>query len=213
FSIGTTVASYTQVRSGSVRTVGDCHPSIRLHREQTLATASNDIDSIRQQMAQIRHELHQDVRSVVENAEAATDWRRYFRMYPWPILAVTFVVGYLIVPQRRRKSAGDLVTRADIAQVREAVKEIQEPAKKSPSKGVLGAVFGMLVPVVTRAAQGYAMQYFETWLAQQQNLLAGMGASPPPTPGGPGRPSSPGQPQDLGRPPTPGSQPRRPPGL
>ena len=178
-----------------------------------MATASNDIDSIRQQMAQIRHELHQDVRGVVENAEAVTDWRRYFRMYPWPSLAVAFAIGYLIVPKRRRKIPRDLMTRADLAQVREAVQETKEPAKKAASKGLLGALFGMVVPVVVRAAQGYAMQYFETWLAQQQNLLAGLGAAPPQAPGGPGRPSSPGQPSSPGRTPTPGPPPRRPPGL
>ncbi len=177
-----------------------------------MATASNDIDSIRQQMAQIRHELHQDVVGVVENAEAATDWRRYYRMYPWPSLAVALAIGYLIVPKRRRKIPRDLATHADIAQIREAVQEVKEPAKKAASKGLLGGLFGMLVPVVVRAAQGYAMQYFETWLAQQQNLLAGLGAAPPPAPGGPGLPSSPGQPSSPGRPPTPGSQPRRSPG-
>jgi len=189
-----------------------------------LATASNDIDSIRQQMAQIRHELHQDIRSVVENAEAATDWRRYYRMYPWPSLAVAFAVGYLIVPTRRRKSPRDLLTRADLAQVRESVQEVKEPAKKAAGKGVMGALFAMLLPVVVRAAQGYAVQYFETWLAQQQNVLASLGAAAHPAPGGPGRPAGPGQPPSPGRPAgpgqppspgrplTPGMQPPRPPG-
>lgn len=177
-----------------------------------MATASNDIDSIRQQMAQIRHELHQDVRGVVENAEAATDWRRYYRMYPWPSLAVAFALGYLIVPKRRRKIPRDVATRADLVQVREAVQEVKEPAKKAASKGILGALFGMLVPVVVRAAQGYAVQYFETWLAQQQNLLSGLGVAPPSTSEGSGRPSSPGQPAGPGRPPTLGGPPRRPPG-
>ena len=178
-----------------------------------MSTASNDIDAIRQQMAQIRHELHQDVRGVVEHAEAATDWRRYYRMYPWASLAVAFAIGYLIVPKRRRKIPRDVATRADIAQVREDVQEAKEPAKKAATKGVLGALFGMLVPVVVRAAQGYAVQYFENWLAQQQNLLAGLGAAAHQAPGGPGRPASPGQPSSPGRPPTPGAQPPRPPGF
>jgi len=163
-------------------------------------------------MAQIRHELHQDVRGVVQNAEAATDWRRYYRMYPWASLAVAFAVGYLIVPKRRRKIPRDIVTRADLAQVREDVQEAKEPAKKAASKGIMGALFGMLVPVVVRAAQGYAVQYFETWLAQQQNVLAGLGAAAHPAPGGPGRPTGPGQSASGGRPPTPGMQPPRPPG-
>ena len=178
-----------------------------------MATASNDIDSIRQQMAQIRHELHQDVRGVVEHAEAVTDWRRYYRMYPWACLAAAFAVGYLIVPKRRRKIPRDVATRADIAQVREDVQEAKEPAKKAATKGVLGALFGMLVPVVVRAAQGYAVQYFENWLAQQQNLLAGLGAAATRRRAARAGPASPGRPSSPGRPPTPGAQPPRPPGF
>ena len=169
-----------------------------------MSTAPNDVNAIRQQMAQIRHELHQDVRGVVENAEAVTDWRRYYRMYPWACLAAAFAIGYLVVPKRRRKIPRDLVTRADIEKVREDVQEAKEPAKKAASKGVLGALFGMLVPVVVRAAQGYAVQYFENWLAQQQSLLAGLGAAAHQAPGGPGQPASPGQAVELGEAANPG---------
>ena len=185
-------------RGGSVRNARDRPPSIRLQREQTLATAPNDIDAIRQQMAQIRHELHQDVRGVVENAEAVTDWRRYYRMYPWACLAVAFAIGYLIVPKRRRKIPRDLVDARRYDKVREDVQEAKEPAKKAASKGVLGAIFGMLVPVVVRAAQGYAVQYFESWLAQQQSLLAGLGAAAHPAPGGPGQADEPGETGESG---------------
>ena len=91
------------------------------------------------------------------------------------------------------------------------MQEAKEPAKKAASKGIIGALFGMLVPVVVRAAQGYAVQYFETWLAQQQHALAGLGARRLARAGGPGRPASPGQTTGPGRPPTPGMQPPRPP--
>jgi len=158
-----------------------------------LATATNDVDLIRQQMAQIRRELHQDIRGVVEHAEAATDWRRYIRMYPWPSLGVAFAIGYLIVPKRRRSVPRDVATRSDIAHVREVVEESKQE-KKSARKGILGAAFGMLVPVVVRAAQGYAVQYFEHWLAQQQQQMAGLGGVHPAAPGGPGRPAGPGAP-------------------
>jgi len=157
-----------------------------------LATAPNDIDQIRRQMAQIRHELHQDVRGVVENAEAATDWRRYVRMYPWASLGVAFVAGYLIVPKRRRKIPRDLATGEDLARVREVVEANKEPAKKAAGKGLVGAAFAMLVPIVVRAAQGYALQYFETWLSQQQDLGALLGGGHPAPTGGPGRPEGPG---------------------
>jgi len=151
-----------------------------------VATATNDVDQIRRRMAEIRRELHEDVREVVASAEAVTDWRRYIRMYPWAALGVAVAVGYLIVPRRHRTLPQDLATHADVARVREVVKEAK--VKDKARKGLIGAAFGFLIPIAMRAAQGYAVQYLEHWILQQQ-----MAAGPPPTdepgaPGGTGRP-------------------------
>ena len=42
---------------------------------------------------------------------------------------------------------------------------LAEPEKKG--KGLLGAALGMLAPMAFRAAQGYALQFAEQWLAQK----------------------------------------------
>jgi hypothetical protein len=136
-----------------------------------LATANNEIDEIRRQMAQIRRELHQNVREVVANAEAVTDWRRYFRMYPWIAAGAAFTVGYALVPRRHAVvPKGRLATEADVAQVRAAV----EDARTKPRKGLIGGALGVIAPLAVRAAQAYALQYLENWIAHgHESMIPG----------------------------------------
>lgn len=190
-----------------------------------MATASNDIDTIRRQMAQIRRELHEDVRDVVASAEAATDWKHYVRMYPWACLGAAVAVGYFVVPKRSESIPDRLASQADLTNVRDLVEGTKKKREEKKRSGLVGAAFGMLVPLVVRAGQNYAMHYFENWLAQQQQAMGGLGGGPfaatggspspsvshPGTPGGPSRPPGgpPQPPRGPGRPP---DGPTRPPG-
>lgn len=130
-----------------------------------MATATNDADELRRQMALIRRDLHEDVRGVVASAEAVTDWQRYIRSYPWVALGGAAAVGYLIVPRRHKAVA----TKEDVAKVRAVVEQAKDTAEKAPRKGLLAAGFAMLAPVAVRAAQGYAVRYLENWITQLQN--------------------------------------------
>jgi hypothetical protein len=135
-------------------------------RETSVSTAPPEIDDIRRKMAQIRRDLHQDVKSVVEGAEAATDWKRFIRHYPWASMGVALAAGYLVVP-RRQKATTLQVAPAEIARaVAVEMPRAPEPEKKN-GKGLLGTVFGLVAPVALRAAQGYALQFAEQWLAQK----------------------------------------------
>ncbi len=161
-----------------------------------MATATDDVDQIRRQMAQIRRELHEDVRGVVASAEAVTDWHRHIRKHPWLALGVAAAVGYVIVPRRHRQTPTDLATHADMARVREAVEETRDAAKEKKAssgerKGLVAMGLAALGPVALRAAQGYAVQYLENWILQQQQAMA---AGPPPPPGPTGAPGDPGRP-------------------
>lgn len=155
-----------------------------------VSTALNEVDQIRRQMALLRRDMHEDVRGVVQTAEAATNWRRYLSMYPWVTLGAGLAVGYLVVPRRAKPTAA-VVTQADLSKVREAVETTRqsvadvgqslraaEPTKEERKKGLIGAALGMLVPLALRTAQGYALKYAEQWILQQQ--LQRMQAGPPP---------------------------------
>jgi len=158
-------------------------------------------------MAQIRRELHEDVQEVVAGAEAVADWRRYIRMYPWVAVGLAAATGYLIVPKRRRSVPRDVARQADVAEVREVIKQERErqPEEKKRRKSLIAAGLGMLAPLAWRAAQNYAMGYLEQWIAQQQQQY--MAATGPP-PGAPQSPGRPGGPSHGASPPTGG--PRRP---
>lgn len=148
-----------------------------------MASTLSEVDEIRRYMAQIRHELHEDVQGVVKGAEATTDWRRYVKNYPWAAMGVAFAVGYLIIPRRQRNPVATTVNFAGSDQGRPVVYQAPpqpEPEKKK-GKGIFRTVLGLATPFLLRSAQGYALQYFEQYLAQkmadQQSPLANLAAS------------------------------------
>ncbi len=149
-----------------------------------MAGTLSETDEIRRHMAQIRHELHEDVQGVVKGAEAATDWRRYVRNYPWVTVGVAFGIGYLIVPRRSQQPVGTTVNFSQADQARPGVYSAPpaaEPEKKKKGKGLFRTVIGLAAPFVLRSAQGYALQFFEQYLAQkmsqQQSPFANMAAA------------------------------------
>ena len=138
-------------------------------------------------MALIRRDLHEDVKGVVEGAEAATDWRRYVRSYPWACTAAALAVGYLIVP-RKTKPTQVQIAPEHLAQAVSAQAAATPAPESKQRKGLFASAVGMVAPMVFRTVQGYALQFAEQWLAQKvaeqmhQNpdLAAafGMGANP-----------------------------------
>jgi hypothetical protein len=131
-----------------------------------VSTASPEIDEIRRQMAQIRRDLHKDVQNVVEGAEAVTDWRRFVRNYPWACMGAALAIGFMIVPRKQRPTTALQVAPAEIARV--ATIEPSAPLEtEKKGKGLLGTVFGFVVPIALRAAQGYALQFAEQWMSQK----------------------------------------------
>lgn len=155
-----------------------------------MASAPDEVTDIQREMARIRVELHQNMEGVVAGAEAATNWHRYVKLYPWASLGAAFAVGYLLVPRKRRSATrtGRAAAHAVVDEVREALAEGKSaPIAEKPKKkaGIVGTLFGFVGPIALRAAQGYAVQYVENWILQQaaQSPLVGnpmAGSSPPP---------------------------------
>lgn len=165
-----------------------------------MATATtNDVDSVRRQMAQIRQRLHQDMQGVVAGAEAASDWKHYVRLYPWASLGAAILVGYLVIPRKRRSvtKTAEKAAEAAVSRIAEAVeangfKTTHEAAREAGTakevkkKGWIGGLIGLAVPMALRAAQGYALSYMENWIAQQHAAAAAgpMGPAPGEAPPG-----------------------------
>ena len=77
-----------------------------------MATAKStpaDINEIQRRMAQIRRDLHEDVREVVKGAQSLTDWRSQVRSHPWLALGAAAALGYFVVPKRNPAPAPAIV--------------------------------------------------------------------------------------------------------
>jgi hypothetical protein len=148
-----------------------------------LATVRTRADDIQRQMAEIRSQLHQDMREVVTVASIATDWRSYLRGYTWLAIGVAFASGYLLVPRRSRTSTVVVQPQAVVEQPRQVVTRTDKAAKSSLIRWALGAI----APIAIRAAQSYALSHIESLVANQQPGLRPGGASRQETLGQPAR--------------------------
>ena len=118
----------------------------------TAKTTAAEITEIQRQMAQVRHELHQEAREMVKGAESLTDWRSHVRHHPWLALGAAAAVGYLIVPRRRQEPAPTIVAVApQPAGAMVPARAAAEPKKKR--WGLIGSAVGLLAPIAVRAAQ------------------------------------------------------------
>jgi hypothetical protein len=175
-----------------------------------MATAKStpaDITEIQRQMAQIRRELHEDVREAVKGAQELTDWRSRVRSHPWMALGAAAALGYVIVPRRHPAPAPAIVAVTPAAAIPPTPAPVLPRKKRS---GLIGSAIGLLAPIAVRAAQNFAIQYLEHWIASRPpgagSSLLGAGLFPgaPTAGGGPGpnpRPSPPhgtsGRPRDA----------------
>jgi hypothetical protein len=150
-----------------------------------MATAKSvpteDVNEIQRRMAQIRRELHEEVKEAVKGAQSLTDWRSQVKSHPWLALGAAAAIGYMIVPKRRRPETPTIVTVNPVAA--SPVSSPSAPSSSSPPRkgrfGLLGSAFSLVAPIAVRAAQNYAIQYMEQFLAAQQG---GIGPVPGPDP-------------------------------
>ena len=129
---------------------------------------SADFSDIQRRMAQIRHEMHDEVRGAVRGAQSLTDWRSMVANHPWAALGVGGGSGLsdcsgspIRAPTAMRlhiAAAVAAATRADAGAPR------AEPAVAKAS--FVRAASSLLTPVVVRAAQNYALNQVEHWLVE-----------------------------------------------
>lgn len=137
-----------------------------------MTTVRKEADEIQQQMALIRSELRQEMRGVVKVAVRATDWHSYVKNRPFLAIGVAFAAGYLVVPRKAKSVA------AIVAETRQAIPEplvptVKTKTKETEKKGAVRWLFGLVAPLVLRAAQAYATSYVE-------GLLTTSSTPPPP---------------------------------
>lgn len=111
-----------------------------------------DADEIRRRMAQIRRELHEDMQGVVAGAEAASDPRRYVHRYPWLFVVLAVLLGYLLVPRRRRSvtEVAEQVAERTRAEIEAVAQTIPSANGRSTSRAPQGrSLAGRLLRAAT----------------------------------------------------------------
>jgi uncharacterized membrane protein YqjE len=154
-----------------------------------VGAASNNVDEIRHQMSQTRRVLLKEVRESVDGSVRLYDWRRYVRMFPWAVFGSAVAAGYWIVPKRNRTAPADFATEVSLPEVRGAIAETRGESKDRAKthQSPLSTAWEIALPVVIRAAQGYAAHWLEQFVMRQQ-VKAQTSPSPPPSSAGSGRP-------------------------
>jgi hypothetical protein len=144
--------------------------------EATKPITSTEITDIQRRMAQIRHDMHQEVQSAVKGAQSLTDWRSLVKNHPWLSLSLASAAGYLIVPRRRTETPTIVAVATPRPELPAATAPRQQAGKAPRTRSsALGTIFGLLAPVVLRAGQNYALSYLEGWRAQHPLHPAGSG--------------------------------------
>jgi len=138
------------------------------------STISAEISDIQQRMAQVRRQMHQEVQGAVKGAQSLTDWRTLVRNYPWLALGVAAAAGYLIVPKRRWETP-TVVALGTPVEVAPAAARDQPAQVRGAGWSTMGTVFSLLAPIAVRAAQNFALQRLEQWLAVHPLHPAGSG--------------------------------------
>lgn len=137
----------------------------------SVSTPTPSVDDIRRSMAQIRQRLHEDMQGVVAGAEAASDWKRYVRMYPLAAMTVALGLGYLVVPRRQRSATktAEKTAQAVVDKLIVAAPVSAPPPPPAPaSPGIFSGLMGMITPIAMKAAQNYAMNYVGSLMDRMQ---------------------------------------------
>ncbi len=152
-----------------------------------MATVRSNADDLRRQMAEIRSQLHQEMREVVNVATTAADWRTYVRGRPWLAIGLAFGSGFLLVPGRTRPTTRVVQPSAVDPGDSHPALTPGKPGRLTLLRRLLDAVG----PIAVRAGQSYALTYVENLLANQQTgprpAEDSRPASPAPTSGSEGR--------------------------
>jgi hypothetical protein len=119
-----------------------------------------DSEEIVHQMQGAREHLGDAVDQVRRNARIMTDWRQHVKYYPWLSIGTAALVGYWLIPKRRRIPRFD--RRAEAANPRPDHWSI--PLEEPPR--VRNRLVGALMKVAVAAASRGAITWFN-WQIKQ----------------------------------------------
>ena len=113
---------------------------------------SPETKAIRQRMEEVRGDLNTGFQGIVSDARDIGDWTYYVKTYPWAVLGVSLVAGYLVAPRlgfgtKPQTQAVDVASNSS-------------GSHPPPLKGsVSGKVLSFVGNLVMRGATAYVLQH------------------------------------------------------
>ena len=113
---------------------------------------SPETQAIRQRMDEVRGDLDTRFQGIVSDARDIGDWTYYVKTYPWAVLGVSMVAGYLIAP---RLGFG---TKPQ-PQPADGASSSNDSNASTSKDGVSGKVLSLVGDLVVRGVTAYVLQH------------------------------------------------------
>lgn len=109
----------------------------------TLAT-EKQADAIKYRMQEIRTQLPYNVDVARQSARQLADWKYHMSRYPWALIGVTTLAGFLIVPKRHRPNV--------VVVSRNSDKGYTDATMKPAKRGLIGGIGGAIATLIMKQA-------------------------------------------------------------
>ncbi len=100
--------------------------------------------------------MDRDVDHLAQSSQEFFNWQNVFRSFPLPILSGAVLLGYILVPTKRKMSG----------EVKPLLAAHSPAAEVAPTTSVLGSVLSTAVSVAGRAALSAGMAFGQRYLLQ-----------------------------------------------
>ena len=99
----------------------------------SVVTNDESAEVIRLRMSELRRDLTSDMREVRRSAEQITSPMFYIRRFPWARVAVAALVGYALVPKRKKIITPDPEMLAELVRKQQVKVDTSKASKESQS--------------------------------------------------------------------------------
>lgn len=113
---------------------------------------SPETKAIRQRMEEVRGDLNTGFQGIVSDARDIGDWTYYVKTYPWAVLGVSLVAGYLVAPRLGFWAKSQ-------TQPADGVSSSNDSNTLLPHGSVSGKVLSFVGNLVMRGATAYLLQH------------------------------------------------------
>jgi hypothetical protein len=142
-------------------------------------SAHDEAEAILRQMREVRVELRDDVRHMVDSAHNMADISRYVKAYPWLCVGAALAAGYLIVPQRSVVIRPDAEAMIELARKHKLFVRTEEPTPKKKRASLFADLLGLAAATLLQGGLKVVTSQVSQAFAQPPHHSNGSNGRPP----------------------------------